>query len=68
MTKKPQLLRVVIGDRVEIGASTCVDRGSWRDTVIGSDTKVRPQPVPLLPPLCLSRSLPHASEPPMDGA
>ena len=40
MTKKPQALRVRIGDRVELGANACVDRGSWRDTVIGSDTKI----------------------------
>ena len=38
--KKPQLLRVLIGDHVEIGANTCIDRGSWRDTAIGSHTKM----------------------------
>jgi acetyltransferase-like isoleucine patch superfamily enzyme len=32
--------RVVIGSNVEIGANSCVDRGSWRDTVIGDDTKI----------------------------
>lgn len=32
---------VQIGERVEIGANTCVDKGfSWRHTVIGDDTKV----------------------------
>ena len=31
---------VVIGDRVEIGANSCVDRGVLGDTVIGSGTKV----------------------------
>lgn len=31
---------VVIGDNVHIGANTVIDRGSWRDTVIGSDTKI----------------------------
>ncbi|CAL9233082.1 unnamed protein product, partial [Arabidopsis halleri] len=40
MVKKPQTLNVKIGNRVEIGANTCIDRGSWRDTVIGDDTKI----------------------------
>lgn len=31
---------VVIEDGVEIGANTCIDRGSWRDTLIKSGTKV----------------------------
>lgn len=35
-TKVPQLGRVVIGDRVEIGANSTVDRGSGPDTVIGA--------------------------------
>ncbi|WOL15693.1 putative UDP-3-O-acylglucosamine N-acyltransferase 2, mitochondrial [Canna indica] len=38
--KKPQELHVKIGDHVEIGANTCIDRGSWRDTVIGDHTKI----------------------------
>lgn len=38
--KKPQTLGVVIGSDVEIGANTCVDRGSWRDTVIGDGVKI----------------------------
>ncbi len=38
--KVPQLGRVVIGNDVEIGANTTVDRGSGRDTVIGDGTKV----------------------------
>ena len=38
--KKPQLLRVLIGDDVEVGAGTCIDRGSWRDTVVGDETKI----------------------------
>src|SRR6185312_3880852 len=29
-----------IGDDVEIGANTCIDRGSVDDTVIGSGTKI----------------------------
>ena len=39
MVKKPQELRVQIGEGVELGANTCVDRGSWRDTVIGDHCK-----------------------------
>ena len=38
--KKPQLLRVLLGDEVEVGANTCIDRGSWRDTRIGAQTKI----------------------------
>ncbi|MFN3827564.1 MAG: UDP-3-O-(3-hydroxymyristoyl)glucosamine N-acyltransferase [Micavibrio sp.] len=36
--KVPQLGRVIIGDGVEIGANTTIDRGSGPDTVIGSGT------------------------------
>ncbi|HNS44975.1 MAG TPA: UDP-3-O-(3-hydroxymyristoyl)glucosamine N-acyltransferase, partial [Alphaproteobacteria bacterium] len=36
--KVPQLGRVVIGDHVEIGANTTIDRGASGDTVIGSGT------------------------------
>ncbi|MCB1681613.1 MAG: UDP-3-O-(3-hydroxymyristoyl)glucosamine N-acyltransferase [Alphaproteobacteria bacterium] len=36
--KVPQLGRVVIGDHVEIGANTTIDRGAGPDTVIGSGT------------------------------
>lgn len=38
--KVPQLGRVVIGDGVEIGANTAVDRGALDDTVIGSGVKL----------------------------
>ncbi|MFC1484634.1 UDP-3-O-(3-hydroxymyristoyl)glucosamine N-acyltransferase [Candidatus Neomarinimicrobiota bacterium] len=38
--KIPQVGRVVIGDRVEIGANSTIDRGSLGDTVIGADTKI----------------------------
>ena len=38
--KVPQLGRVLIGDDVEIGANTTIDRGSGRDTVIGHGTKI----------------------------
>ncbi|GAQ79339.1 hypothetical protein KFL_000280440 [Klebsormidium nitens] len=40
MIKKPQELNVIIGNNVEIGANSCVDRGSWRDTEIGDHTKI----------------------------
>ena len=36
----PQLGRVVIEDDVEIGANSCVDRGSAQDTVIGAGTRI----------------------------
>ncbi|AWL12602.1 UDP-3-O-(3-hydroxymyristoyl)glucosamine N-acyltransferase [Saliniradius amylolyticus] len=32
--KIPQLGRVIIGDRVEIGANSCIDRGALGDTII----------------------------------
>jgi UDP-3-O-[3-hydroxymyristoyl] glucosamine N-acyltransferase len=32
--KIPQLGRVLIGNKVEIGANTCIDRGSGNDTII----------------------------------
>ncbi|MDR2681870.1 MAG: UDP-3-O-(3-hydroxymyristoyl)glucosamine N-acyltransferase [Holosporaceae bacterium] len=38
MTYIKQLGRVIIGDRVRIGANTTIDRGSLDDTVIGNDT------------------------------
>ncbi len=38
--KVPQLGRVVIGDDVEIGANTTIDRGSLRDTVIGNGVRL----------------------------
>ena len=39
-TTVPQLGRVLIGDDVEIGANTTIDRGSSQDTVIGSGTRI----------------------------
>lgn len=36
----PHLGRVVIQDRVTIGANSCVDRGVFDDTVIGEDSKI----------------------------
>ncbi|MGC2200886.1 MAG: UDP-3-O-(3-hydroxymyristoyl)glucosamine N-acyltransferase [Stellaceae bacterium] len=38
--KVPQLGRVLIGDDVEIGANTTIDRGSGHDTVIGSGSMI----------------------------
>jgi UDP-3-O-[3-hydroxymyristoyl] glucosamine N-acyltransferase len=38
--KIPQIGRVIIGDDVEIGANSTVDRGSLMDTVIGAGTKI----------------------------
>ena len=36
----PQLCGVVIGDDVEIGANTTIDRGALRDTSIGAGTRI----------------------------
>ncbi len=36
--KVPQLGRVIIGDHVEIGANTTIDRGASPDTIIGQGT------------------------------
>lgn len=38
--KVPQLGRVIVGDDVEIGANTTVDRGTGPDTVIGPGCKI----------------------------
>ena len=38
--KIPQIGRVIIQDRVEIGANTTIDRGALGDTVIGEGTKI----------------------------
>jgi UDP-3-O-[3-hydroxymyristoyl] glucosamine N-acyltransferase len=39
-TKVPQLGRVMIGDDVEIGANTTIDRGAGPDTVIGAGCRI----------------------------
>lgn len=36
----PHVGRVVLGDRVSVGANTCIDRGAMTDTTIGSGTKI----------------------------
>ena len=36
--KVPQLGRVVMGNNIEVGANTCIDRGSSGDTMIGTGT------------------------------
>jgi UDP-3-O-[3-hydroxymyristoyl] glucosamine N-acyltransferase len=36
----PQLGRVILGDDVEVGANTTIDRGSSRDTVIGAGSRL----------------------------
>lgn len=36
----PQLGRVMIEDDVEVGANTCIDRGSAQDTVIGAGSRL----------------------------
>jgi UDP-3-O-[3-hydroxymyristoyl] glucosamine N-acyltransferase len=38
--KVPQVGRVVLGDDVEIGANTCIDRGALEDTVIEDGVKL----------------------------
>jgi UDP-3-O-[3-hydroxymyristoyl] glucosamine N-acyltransferase len=38
--KFPQIGRVIIGDEVEIGANTCIDRGALGETRIGDGTKI----------------------------
>lgn len=36
----PQIGQLIIGDYVEIGSNTCIDRGALADTVIGDFTKI----------------------------
>ena len=40
LIKIPQMGGVIIGDDVEIGACTTIDRGTMKDTVIGNGTKI----------------------------
>ena len=38
--KVQQIGRVILGDDVEIGANTCIDRGAIEDTTLGMGTKI----------------------------
>lgn len=40
LVKIPQVGRVVVGNDVEIGANTTIDRGSIKDTIIGDNCKI----------------------------
>ena len=40
LVKIPQIGNVIIGNNVEIGANTCVDRGKFSSTVIGNGCKI----------------------------
>lgn len=40
VTKVPQLGLVIIGDNVEIGSGTCIDRGAGHNTTIGDNSKI----------------------------
>lgn len=36
----PQIGRLILGNDVEVGANTCIDRGALSDTIIGDHTKI----------------------------
>lgn len=36
----PHVGRVILGDRVSVGANTCIDRGAMTDTRVGDGTKI----------------------------
>lgn len=40
LTRVPQLGRVILGERVEIGANVCIDRGTLDDTIVGRGVKI----------------------------
>jgi len=40
LKRKKHNFKVIIGDDVEIGLHCCIDRGSWRESVIGKGTKI----------------------------
>ncbi len=40
LVRMPQVGRCIVGDDVEIGANTAIDRGALGDTVIGDGTKI----------------------------
>lgn len=39
-TRIPQVGRVILGDNVEVGSNTCIDRASYTETTIGENTKI----------------------------
>ena len=36
----PHVGRVILGDRVSVGANSCIDRGAMTDTIVGEGTKI----------------------------
>ncbi|MFL9829274.1 UDP-3-O-(3-hydroxymyristoyl)glucosamine N-acyltransferase [Flavobacterium sp. ST-87] len=40
LAKIPQIGNVIIGDNVEIGANSCIDRGKFSSTVLGNGCKI----------------------------
>ena len=40
LTRKEHNYKVIIKENVEIGAHCCIDRGSWRHSIIGKGTKI----------------------------
>ncbi|MDX1363917.1 MAG: UDP-3-O-(3-hydroxymyristoyl)glucosamine N-acyltransferase [Arenibacter latericius] len=40
LVKIPQIGNVIIGDHVEIGANSCVDRGKFSSTIVGDGCKI----------------------------
>ncbi len=40
LVKIPQIGNVIIGNGVEVGANTCIDRGKFSSTIIGDGTKI----------------------------
>ena len=40
LERNPHKFKLIIKDNVEIGAGCVIDRGSWRDSIIGEGTKL----------------------------
>ena len=40
LERNPHKFKIIIKDNVEIGAGCVIDRGSWRDSIIGEGTKL----------------------------
>lgn len=40
LEKFPHFGKLIIGNNVDIGANTCIDRGNTSDTIIGNGTKI----------------------------